>query len=863
MIITDLARCTGCAACANACPHRAIRMQENAIGYYHPVINAEKCVECGLCEKICPEITKGTFGNNAQKCFAVQAKDDLRYISSSGGAFSLIVEECFRRYEGKDIYIAGAAFDDAWNIHHILINDLHDLDKLRRSKYVQSFISEDFYRNIRELLQKGAFVVFSGVPCQAAGLKSFLQKDYENLLIIDLLCAQICSPKIYRKFLEDNYSEETITSINFRSKIRGWDAHTVITTREHPEEVITPRFMQAYVSHLTMNEPCKKCQHHSLYRQGDISIGDFWGIGMRIPRLDDRKGTSCILTNTAKGEDIVQSFKTWCKLYEELPMGEALKSNWILQGDFPPHKDITLFHKNIDRFGYNKCLEQSLQHKWDVAVMGWFWVPNRGAILTNYALNEAINSLGYNCRTIDFIPGPGRKDEYIGHISEQFAKNYLRLTKRVNDYAELVSLNAEFGTFVVGSDQLWRYEFRKWPRGHLFLNFVNSKNKKLSYATSFGVVPYDGTDTWRRLNALWLSRFDAISVRETDAVNILKKDFNIEGVQVLDPVFLLDKSDYEKIAMNSLKKDGDDVVAYYFLIQTDAKIHIVRSAEAHYNTIAIDIKKDLPIEDWLYYIKNCRILITDSFHGSCFAAIFNKNFITTNIVNETPSRFISLFSITGMMDHFLFDASEFDRKRDKLFQDIDWTEANANLQKEIRRSRDWLRDALEKPRRAPSNNVELLNSILADAQEKSLELGIRCWRIENEQKRISKANIGEHIESPELAIASQIEEIQKKETDLQIQISSLQSQQKETMEAFARKLNVHMEELSKKEDALSTKIEEYNRDLSLLSHKGSILFNYYRYRIGKNFIFKRRYAEKSRKYKEMVQRIRKLQSKYH
>lgn len=273
--IISLNSCTGCCACANSCPVEAIKLVENNIGYYNPVIDEEKCINCGKCDAVCPELNTIKGNCSGQKVYACQAEDDIRYISSSGGAFTLIAEEIL----AKGGYVAGAAFDENWNVNHIIIDNIADLDKLRRSKYVQSYIRADFYKDIKQLLKNNKYVLFSGCPCQAAGLKSYLGKNYEKLIIVDLLCAHSASPKAYRKFLTDSFPGEEIQNINFRSKIKGWDSHTVVVTDKHPKEEITHNFMKAFVPHLLMNECCKSCKYTTTSRQGDITIGDYWGIG--------------------------------------------------------------------------------------------------------------------------------------------------------------------------------------------------------------------------------------------------------------------------------------------------------------------------------------------------------------------------------------------------------------------------------------------------------------------------------------------------------------------------------------------------------------------------------------------------------
>lgn len=709
--IEGLKNCTGCSACANICPAKAITMKENEIGYYVPTIDSEKCINCGKCDKICPELNPREGNKQKPNVYAVQANDKIRYVSSSGGAFTLIAEEIL----SQGGYVAGVTFDENWKVHHTIINDINDLDKLRRSKYVQSYIREDFYQDIQKILDNDNYVLFSGCPCQVAGLKSYLNKNYEKLLLIDLLCAQCASPKMYRKFINDTYPNEKIKSINFRSKIKGWDAHTVVITDKHPEEEITHNFMKAYVNHLMMNESCKKCKYTTTARQGDLTLGDYWGIGKRAPHLDDRKGTSCLLVNTKKGKKLFSKIKNNFKLVEKRTLKDAMKSNLVLKNYFKPHQNIAIFNKSIDSKNFIQNTDDCLSNKYNVGIVGFWYIPNRGAILTNYALSEAINELGYNARTINYIPEnfiPG----YENSIAEQFAQKYINLSRKITTRNELKSLNNDMHTFVSGSDQIWRYAFRKEPYGYLFLNFVNNQNKIISYSTSFGTEKYDGPEEARILRKHYLQRYDKISVREYDAVKILKDSFDIDAVQIIDPVFLIHKSKYEKIISES-KKNETNFIGYYMLFPNKEKMEVVKKAEKRLGLKSINIEGENSVEDWLYYIKNCEILITDSFHGSCFATIFNRKFIAINPVKEKPTRFETILLITNMMDRLLMHPSEINDK-EYLFDDIDWTEANNNLIKQKQIGIEWLKDALNCTKQANlTENGRILDSIINKEEE--------------------------------------------------------------------------------------------------------------------------------------------------
>ncbi len=714
-IITQLKSCAGCSACANICPVNAITMTENQDGYYIPSIDETKCVHCGQCDSVCPELNAPKLKKRKPEVYACQASDEIRAVSSSGGVFTLLAEQIL----STGGYVVGAAFAKDWTVHHTVIDDINDLDKLRRSKYVQSYIKEDLYKQLKQLLNEGKEVLFSGCPCQIAGFKNYLGKDYKNLLLVDLLCAHSASPKAYRKFLESAVPNQEIKDINFRSKIRGWSSTTTLVTDKQPIETITHDFMRAFIPHLLMNKSCMNCKYNSTSRLGDITIGDYWGIGSRFPHLDDRKGTSCVFVNTKTGQVIFNKIKSNFKTVEEKSVKDALKSNRVLKTCFSPHPCIKIFNQNLDKISFRENVDNCLSGKYNVAVMGWFWVPNRGAILTNYALNEAIKALGYNVKTIDFIPGNARKEAYNNSIAEKFTQKHIELSNRVNTWNDLKALNNQYKTFICGSDQLWRWRFRKKPYGHLFLNFVEQRNKIISYSTSFGLDTYEGPQDAVAKRIHWLKRFDHISVREFEGVDVLKNIFGVNGTQVMDPVFLIDKSKYDQIIKESDKTE-QNFVAYYMIANNKEKMNVVKMAQKKYRIQAIDIKKDLPVEDWLYYIKNCKILITDSFHATCFATIYNKHFIAINVCDRKTTRIETLLKITNMENRFLNKPSDITGK-DYLFEEPDYIEANINLQKEIERSKNWLKEAIESPKVTKLTPVQSIIDAILNTQEEEKE----------------------------------------------------------------------------------------------------------------------------------------------
>lgn len=270
--------CSGCGACFNICPHKAIDMVADAEGFLFPKINTDKCINCGLCAKVCPVLHPNYDNQKSLECFAAMADDKLRSGSSSGAVFPLLAQTVLE----KGGYICGAAFaDDKLSVEHILINKSSDLIKLKGSKYLQSN-TKDCYRQIRSLLQAGRTVLFTGTPCQVAGLKGFLQKNYENLLCVDIICHGTPSPKVYRKYISELGLKGKLQEVNFRNKKYGWGTINSVTIATSEDEYSCLAkddiFMQVFLKNLCLRKSCGQCPFNKMPRQGDLTIGDFWGV---------------------------------------------------------------------------------------------------------------------------------------------------------------------------------------------------------------------------------------------------------------------------------------------------------------------------------------------------------------------------------------------------------------------------------------------------------------------------------------------------------------------------------------------------------------------------------------------------------
>ncbi len=340
-------KCTGCTACMNICPKQAISMETNSEGFKVPVINKEKCINCGLCKKTCPALnTNKNYSLN--ECFVAYAKDDkYKNNSSSGGIFPLIAT---RVLEDKGIVI-GAAFNQNNKLKHIAITKKEELNKVKGSKYLQSDL-ENIFLFVKENIEKKK-ILFVGTPCQAAGLKAFLKKDYEKLICIDLFCHGVPSPKLFDKYVKDIEKEnnDSLKDYNFRDKSTGWDSYSNTATFENSTKSELQKdnnYMKLFLSDVALRESCFSCNFKLGNKYSDITLGDFWGVNKYYPEMYNKKGVSAIIINTQKGKEIFALIKDELD-YKDCIIDEIVSGNpMIKESTKRPNKRDTFFD-DIDK----------------------------------------------------------------------------------------------------------------------------------------------------------------------------------------------------------------------------------------------------------------------------------------------------------------------------------------------------------------------------------------------------------------------------------------------------------------------------------------------------------------------------------
>ncbi|MFR9542661.1 MAG: Coenzyme F420 hydrogenase/dehydrogenase, beta subunit C-terminal domain [Rikenellaceae bacterium] len=354
--IKDKKDCCGCCACVDVCAHKAITLKTDIEGFWYPEVDTAKCIDCGLCDKVCPELNisdlkKNDYPKPAKTIAAIHKKLNVRWDSTSGGVFSALAEVMYERGG----YVSGAIYNDDFSVRNYISNDPADLEKLRSSKYLQSK-AEGLYYKIRNLLRKGEQVLACGTPCQMAALRSFLRKDYENLIIVDFICRGVNSPKVYRGYLDslERSHGGKVVYVKAKNKELGWRNLTRKVTFDNGKSYygvsMQDDFRRGYHTNVFCRPSCYNCQYKEFPRIADITIADYWGIEKVDKNLDNNIGTSMILLNSNKG---VSYFE---QVAEKLEWRETAFES-ILNGNIALTKPIT--PATIDRVAFFEDFDKS------------------------------------------------------------------------------------------------------------------------------------------------------------------------------------------------------------------------------------------------------------------------------------------------------------------------------------------------------------------------------------------------------------------------------------------------------------------------------------------------------------------------
>lgn len=420
-------KCCGCQACVQKCPKNCISMAEDDEGFLYPKIDKEKCIDCHLCEKVCP-VTDFSLPNLPMACYAAKnPNDQIRRVSSSGGIFTMLADCVI----AKGGVVFGAAFNDKWEVVHTYTESKEGLQAFRGSKYVQSRIGNT-YRQAEDFLKDGRLVLFSGTPCQIAGLRTFLgNKEYANLLKVDFVCHGVPSPGVFRWYLQEELNKYAarrsskksvlfssilsipkadifvperlyIEGIRFRDKRKGWKKYSFTlllaeVSAEGKKNTVSLsytlnecKYLDGFFNNLYLRPCCYDCRFKELRSGADITIGDFWNFDTYNQKFDDDQGVSCVICLSEKGEKLIKNLD--CKRMEVPYSAIALRNQAINHSATLNLEKRTAFYTSRDLIFsalVSKLCKLSLKKR------TYLWMYR---MLQNIGLMRIIQAIKYNKR---------------------------------------------------------------------------------------------------------------------------------------------------------------------------------------------------------------------------------------------------------------------------------------------------------------------------------------------------------------------------------------------------------------------------------------------------------------------------------
>lgn len=322
--------CNGCSACVNICPKGCITMVPDAEGFQQPVIDETHCVDCGLCRKACPILRESIPASGETLAYAAINQDEtVRQTSTSGGIFTLLSQWVMDR--GGVVF--GVGYNDRFEVLHYHAETAEALAKFRGAKYAQSRL-DDTYKKVASCLKEDRYVLFSGTPCQIGGLVVFLGKEYEKLILVDLICHGVPSPKVWAYYIRYRSQQDAHgnlpSAINLRSKETGWPGYSIRIDYPGGNTYSTPNsqdpYLRGFVGNLYLRSSCYNCHFKGSIRQSDFTLGDYWGVWDQLPEYHDGKGTSLVLLHTQKAKQLWDEISQHM-YFSEVNIATALTEN--------------------------------------------------------------------------------------------------------------------------------------------------------------------------------------------------------------------------------------------------------------------------------------------------------------------------------------------------------------------------------------------------------------------------------------------------------------------------------------------------------------------------------------------------------
>lgn len=411
--IKEKQNCCGCGACAQACPKHCIAMKADSEGFLYPVVDESLCIDCGLCERVCHELHPMDERKPLKVLAAINKDEEIRLKSSSGGIFFILAKQVID--EGGVVF--GARFDEQWQVVIDYAEDIDGVKAFMGSKYVQAR-TETAFTDAKRFLTEGRKVLFSGTPCQIAGLHHFLRKQYDNLLTVDIICHGTPSPMVWDRYLNEvaTAGKKAVCDVQFRNKENGWIRFNFSMLYRQDDKSISlcshnrkNHYMRAFLSDLILRPSCYYCRAKKGRSHSDITLADFWGIDTVMPEMNDGKGTGLVLVNTDKGATKIDWHKITLRISSE---DIALKYNPAYYHSAKPHpKRNEFFSRILDTNSMillvNECLKPSMKMRINMLACSFrrhvhqMFHPNGGGNLNSYI--ETVSPLSFLDNKVSII----------------------------------------------------------------------------------------------------------------------------------------------------------------------------------------------------------------------------------------------------------------------------------------------------------------------------------------------------------------------------------------------------------------------------------------------------------------------------
>lgn len=361
--IIDKHNCCGCEACVNACPKQCISFKADDEGFCYPIVDETICVGCGACERTCPILTPNETRKPSKQIAAINPNSQVRAESSSGGIFSMLAEKTIEA--GGVVF--GVRFDDNWQAVFDYTETIEGLVAFRGSKYIQARVGRAF-ADARDFLKQGRKVLFTGTSCQIAAMRHFLNRDYDNLLLVDIICHGVPSPKVWGLYLNEvtHNAARAISDVQFRNKKQGWKRFNFDLTYDHKGKkysisswFLQNHYMRIFLQDVILRPSCYDCKAKAGRSGSDMTIADFWGIDRLNPQMDDDGGTSLVLVYTDKGAAAMESLQvpTW-----ETQYSDVLRFNPSIEKSKLEHPKRSEFFRKLDTTNsVVKLIDKTLQ----------------------------------------------------------------------------------------------------------------------------------------------------------------------------------------------------------------------------------------------------------------------------------------------------------------------------------------------------------------------------------------------------------------------------------------------------------------------------------------------------------------------